>query len=102
MRRTVGHWMRCGEEMGEASLARSFQLGFVDLKQVNCQLFLQQRWIYWGSVNMSHMQLLQGRGRRMLERKRKMGGIVNKESGTIHKLSPCQERRVSLLPVIWE
>ena len=38
----------------------------------------------------------------MLERKRMMGGIVKKESGTIHRLSPYQERRVSLLPVIRE
>ena len=93
----------------------------VDLKQRDCQIFLQQRWIYCrsaencnsGSATMvSHMWGLAGQGKEtaFIEEKEVRRAIVNKQSVAFHWLSPCWERRgVFLLPVglccphrVWE
>ena len=82
------------------------------LKPVDCQIFLQQRWVYSGSTEncnsgsatvARHIQFLHGKGRRIfIERKWKVGGPVNTESMAFLWLTLYQERRVVfLLPVVF-
>ena len=90
---------------------RMIILTVVDLKQIDCQIFLQPRWIYSGSPENcslgsatvgSHMQVPEGEGRNTFIEGEKEAGraTVNKEFKAFHWLSPCQERRgVILLPL---
>ena len=93
----------------------------VDLKKIECQIFLHQRWVYSGSAEncnsgsapvVSPCKTLHSRRRRMLLYREKEAGraAVNKESMASYWLRPCQERRgVFLLPLglcylhrVWE
>ena len=87
---------------------------FVDLQQTDCQIFLQQRWVYSGlaesctlgsAATVSHMQVLawQEKETTFIDGKRKFGGgrwSEQRESMAFHWLSPCWERRGNfVLPV---
>ena len=74
----------------------------VDLKQIDCQIFLQQKWICSGSAEncnlgcatmMSHVQVSTWQGKETVftGRKRKLEGY-SKLSLAFHWLSPYQER----------
>lgn len=76
----------------------------VHLKQRDCQLFLQQRWIYCRSAEncfrvCNHGELLAGQGKKVafIEGKEVGRAVVNKGTLAFHWLSPYQER--SCLPV---
>ena len=76
-----------------------------DLKQTDCQVFLQQRWAYQGSAEncnsgpatmVSHIQSLpeQGKENFLIERKTEIGRArVNSVSMGFHQLTLCQERK---------
>ena len=75
---------------------------FLDLKQIDWQIFLRQMWVYSGSAENcnlgsatmgSHMQV--PTQNMFIEQGRKLGegAVVNKEFMAFHCLSSCQERR---------
>ena len=63
---------------------------FVDLKQIDCQMYLQQKWVYLGSAEncnsgsatrVSHVQAPPGQGKDIcIAEKRKLGGLRSTES----------------------
>ena len=86
-----------GERVAGSPISVIFQgtllLGFVDLKQIGCQVFLQQRWVYLGSAEdcssgstnmVSHVKIsvLQGK-MNVFYREEKEGGraVVNRVHG---------------------
>lgn len=84
---------------------------FVKLKQIDCWLFLQQKWVYlestmnwnsWFATMVSHMQIPSKNGKEnsFIKGKRKLGELQLTESMAFHWLNCCQEeRRVIVLPV---
>ena len=84
--------------------------GGADLKQTECQIFLQQRWVYSGAAGnsnsgsktmVSRMQVSHNKGMRTLLQKGKGSweGFSKQSWWLFYWLSPCQERRGVLLPV---
>lgn len=76
----------------------------VDLKQIDCQIFLQSRWAYSGSVENcslrlvtvgSHVQVLALPGKKNSYKggKEARMATVNEESMAFHWMSLCQEGR---------
>ena len=74
-----------------------------NMKQIGCQIFLWQKWIYSGSeencnlgsvTTMSHVQVStrQGKENVFIERKRKLEGLQQTKSLAFHWLRACQER----------
>ena len=94
----------------------------VDLKQIDCHIFLQQRWVYLGStencnsasttiVRCVQIPLVTREKEHFLQRwKWSWEGYINKEPMAFHWLSPCWEKGGTfLLPVelsychrVWE
>lgn len=99
---TPFHWFRKSHELNSHWSC----CGSADLKQTNCQVFLQQRRIYsgsakncnWGPTNvMSHVQVPTQQGKeKLLQRgKGSWGPRVIEEPMASHWLSPHQERSSS-------
>ena len=82
----------------------------IDLKQIDCQIFLQKRWVYSYNRQLQfqvcshgepHESLAwQGKDNSFIEGKKKVErAMVNKNFVAFHWLSSCQEKRgVFLLP----
>ena len=87
-----------------------YSLLSVDLKQIDCQIFLQQRWVYSGSAENCSSSFATRvtpcaspqRARdveHFYKGKRKLRGLFIKESMAFHWLNPCQKRKGIFLPV---
>ena len=83
-----------------------YSVRLTDLKQIDCQIFLQHIWVYSGltencnvesATMVSHVQIPLHSKRRdtLLQRgKGSWEGLVNKEFLVFHCLAPSQEREV--------
>ena len=71
-----------------------------DLKQIDCQVFLQQRWVYSGSAERrwATRKPCTGRERALSRRGRGRREGCGRQSAAFRWLSPCLERRGVLLP----
>ena len=96
------HWFRKSPELNSNWSCYSS----ADLKQTNCQVFLQQRWVYsgsaencnWGPTNVIAMcKFPHSKGRKSFYREEKeVGGArVIEEPVASHWLSPHQEKNPS-------
>ena len=76
----------------------------MDLKHIDCQVFLQQRWVFWVYCRELQFRVCNlcslcgslprpGKEHCFIERKRSLRALMNKEFMGFHWLSPCQERR---------
>lgn len=107
--------IRCTETKNQPQQCVSLpeDYAFIDLKQIDCQLFLQKRWVYMDQQRIAFHSLQPWRatgtspcakervslrvtrkGECFYRGERKLGGLTaNKEPLAFDWLSPCQQRR---------